>query len=354
MRSLVIALSGVLCFLSTNLTVAATCGPEALGTSRTLSIDPAKHTLINGTESGLGLEQGEVILTFDDGPLPGRTEAILDALKDQCVQATFFAVGTMAKAYPRIARRVVREGHTVAHHTHAHDRLTNFSLKKAAHLIQRGKEMVEKAAYPVGEIEQIPYFRYPYLARSKATDRLVQRAGMVALGANIDSLDWKSNTPDVVHDRIMRRLNKAGKGIILMHDIQSRTAKMLPRLLNSLKRGGYRVVHLVAPEGYQPPARTTDEPMLVAKAEPKKTTAPTGDILADVDDSDGEAIIAAALADAGLSAPLATRKPQPAGAAAITPKRQARSRPTRKKRRLKELAAVQVRWKLRSSQWIIR
>ena len=112
-----------------------------------------------------------------------------------------------------------------------------------------------------------PFFRYPYLAYNKRTDRLLSQKGLIAFGANIDALDWKRSSSSAVHNRIMRRLRKEGKGIILMHDIQGRTAKMLPRLLRTLKDEGYKVVHMVSKGTAVPES----EPILVASAQTVET-----------------------------------------------------------------------------------
>ena len=243
-------LFGIGLVLSFTSAAIARCAPDALGTSRVLEIDPKKHTTINGKEASLGLKHKEVILTFDDGPIKGNTSRILKSLKEECVKATFFYVGTMARAYPTLVRKVVREGHTLAHHTHAHNRLPNYSSKQIENLIDRGVSRLQKIAYDDASSEpRIPFFRYPYLARSKRTDRLLKKKGLIAFGANIDALDWKKNTPKQIHNRIMGKLRKQGRGIILMHDIQTRTAKMLPLLLRSLAAEGYRVVHIVAKKG---------------------------------------------------------------------------------------------------------
>ncbi len=241
--------------------VSAKCGPEALGTSRTIMLDPKKHRALTGKEASLGLRHKEVILTFDDGPIAGKTSRILKSLKKECVKATFFYVGTMARAYPKLVRKVVNQGHTLAHHTHSHNRLPNYSSAKASSLIDKGVSRLQKIAYSdPSTTPRTPFFRYPYLARSKRTDRMLAKKGMIAFGANIDSLDWKQKSPKQVHNRIMRRLRKEGRGIILMHDIQSRTAKMLPDLLRSLKSEGYRVVHMV-PKLRKTPA---SKPVVVA------------------------------------------------------------------------------------------
>ena len=246
----------------------ARCAPDALGTSRTIQIDPAKHRTINGKEASLGLRKKEVILTFDDGPIKGKTSRILKSLKEECVKATFFYVGTMARAYPTLVRRVVREGHTLAHHTHSHNRLPNYSSKKVSKLIDQGVSRLQKIAYNDASTEpRIPFFRYPYLARNKRTDRLLAKKGLIAFGSNIDALDWKKNTPKQIHDRIMGKLRKDGRGIILMHDIHSRTARMLPDLLDTLKEEGYKVVHIVAKKT----KKTKPAPMVVASVDHTKS-----------------------------------------------------------------------------------
>ena len=101
---------------------AATCpsNPEALGTSRVLTINPSEFTLL-GTidyEQTLPLKDHEVVITFDDGPLPPYTDIILDTLASQCVKATYFLVGQMAHAYPSVVRRIYNEGHTIGSDIH--------------------------------------------------------------------------------------------------------------------------------------------------------------------------------------------------------------------------------------------
>ncbi|MEL6744858.1 MAG: polysaccharide deacetylase family protein [Pseudomonadota bacterium] len=242
----------------------AACGPDRLGTARTITLDPAKTRYVSGKERALGLRNKEVILTFDDGPIAGNTSRVLKALRDECVKATFFYVGRMARAYPSLVRRVVREGHTLAHHTAAHNRLPEYSTAKVSKLVGRGIRTVERIAYGKASAKpRTPFFRYPYLARNKRTDKVLRKYGLIDFNANIDSLDWKRDSPSVVHDRIMRRLKREGRGIILMHDIQTRTAKMLPRLLRSLKAGGYKVVHVV------PANRPTNRPSVGSPSEEK-------------------------------------------------------------------------------------
>ena len=245
---------------------------DCLGTSRTIRVDANEARFYNGLERSLGLRDKEVILTFDDGPVPGKTTRILDALRDECARATFFMSGRMAKAYPTIAQRVLREGHTVAGHTFDHANLVKSSTASAASNIDRGNAAI-KAATGMGSVE---FFRYPYLAKNARTDRIVARKGLIAFGANIDSKDYFKVAPAAVRERTMARLRRQGRGIILMHDIHTRTASMLPGLLDQLKAEGYRIVHMVP--GRSAPASgssATEAPVVnasvVARAKPERT-----------------------------------------------------------------------------------
>src|SRR5262249_60984755 len=83
-----------------------TGNPDALGTSRPIVVDPLEHPRLGGMQyrESLPLEDHEVVLTFDDGPLPPRTNHVLDTLASECVKATFFLVGKMATTYPDVVR----------------------------------------------------------------------------------------------------------------------------------------------------------------------------------------------------------------------------------------------------------
>jgi peptidoglycan-N-acetylglucosamine deacetylase len=107
--------------LAVGAAAAAECpgNPDALGTSRTIVVDPLEHPRLGVMQyrESLPLEDHEVVLTFDDGPLPPRTNHILDILASECVKATFFLVGRMATTYPDVARKVAAAGHTIGTHS---------------------------------------------------------------------------------------------------------------------------------------------------------------------------------------------------------------------------------------------
>lgn len=222
-----------------------TCtNPDALGVGRTVQIDTT-----GGPGFGMDhykaydfLADKEVVLTFDDGPQARTTPAILDALDAECTKALFFSLGKMALGLPDIIRDVARRGHTVGTHTWSHQDLRKKSDQDAKDEIEKGISAVHRAVG--GPIA--PFFRYPYLRDSPATLAYLASRNIAMFSTDLDSFDFKRQTAEKLVESIMKKVEKRGKGIILMHDIQPHTAKAMPALLAALKKGGYKVVHITA------------------------------------------------------------------------------------------------------------
>jgi peptidoglycan/xylan/chitin deacetylase (PgdA/CDA1 family) len=233
--------------------LAQTCpgNADALGTARVLAVD-AKTTPRVGRKqfpATLPLAAKELVLTFDDGPWPTTTPKVLDALKHECVQATFFLLGRNAEAYPRIAKRELAEGHSQGHHTFSHPLLSHMVLAKAQAEIDRGIAADEYAVYGVKRSEPTtPFFRFPGFVSSRILLSYLRDRGMVVFGADIWASDWLTMAPEEELSQVLTRIDKAGRGIVLLHDTKAQTAKMLPGLLRELKRRGYRIVHVVSPK----------------------------------------------------------------------------------------------------------
>ncbi|ORE98466.1 polysaccharide deacetylase [Aurantimonas sp. 22II-16-19i] len=204
----------------------------------------AGRTIAVARYSDIALRDKEVVLTFDDGPMPGKTHKILEALSDHGVGATFLMVGQMAKAYPKIAQEVAQAGHTIGTHTYRHPNLRTMSDAAAMAEIRKGELSVADALRPIG-MRPAPFFRFPYLADTQQLRHDLASEGIVAIDVDIDSKDYFRDAPATVRDRTLRALEKHGRGIILMHDIQNRTAAMLPGFLAELQKRGYKVVRLV-------------------------------------------------------------------------------------------------------------
>lgn len=253
-RIFVIALAAALLPLAA---AAQTCtgNPDALGTARTLTVDVKSTPRVGRKQfpATLPLADKELVLTFDDGPWPATTSKVLDALKHECVQATFFLLGRNAADYPAIAKRELAEGHSLGHHSFSHPLLSHMSLERAQAEIDRGIAADETAVYGVKRTEPAtPFFRFPGFAASPALLDEVNGRGMVVFGADVWASDWLPMGPEQELHLILGRIDKVGRGIVLLHDTKRQTAQMLPAFLRELKRRGYRIVHVVPAKNATP------------------------------------------------------------------------------------------------------
>ncbi len=217
--------------------------PNALGVSRIVEIDTA-------TGPGFGFEHfkaydflrdKEVVLTFDDGPWPGNTAAVLRALADHCTKALFFSIGKHAGYYPEILKQVVAGGHTVGSHTWSHKDLSRMTTEEATAEIEKGFAAVSIA---MGNKPIAPFFRFPALRHPPELVKYLADRHVAMFSTDLDSFDFKMRKPDQVVKSVMTRLEKRGKGIVLMHDFQHATAEAAPELLAQLKAAGYKVVQI--------------------------------------------------------------------------------------------------------------
>ena len=246
--------------------------PDALGTSRTLVVDPREHPRIGAMQYAetLPLADGEVVLTFDDGPLPKYSNRILEILASQCVKATFFLVGRQAQANPEGVRKVRNAGHTVATHTQNHPTgMHHLPIERVQQEIDEGIASVSAA---LGDgTAPAPFFRVPGLARSEAIEEHAASKGAQVWSADFPADDWRHVSSARVYELAMQRLEAKGKGILLLHDIQARTVAALPKILHELKARGYRIVHVVPATAER--AATPTEPQQWRRHPPSENVA---------------------------------------------------------------------------------
>jgi peptidoglycan-N-acetylglucosamine deacetylase len=265
---------GLLAFITAQTASAADCPghPNALGTSRTLVVDPRQHSRIGTMQYAetLPLRDHEVVLTFDDGPLPHNSNQVLDILASQCVKATFFIIGRMAQAAPEGVRKLRDAGHSIGTHTQNHPSSMNrMSIERARQEIDEGIASVKTA---LGDDTTLsPFFRIPGLSRTEAVEDYVASQGIQIWSADFPADDWHHISSSRVYDIAMKRLEAKGKGILLLHDIQARTVAALPRILRELKARGYRIVHVVPATPEQP--ATPTEPQQWQLHPPSETVA---------------------------------------------------------------------------------
>jgi peptidoglycan/xylan/chitin deacetylase (PgdA/CDA1 family) len=266
--------------------------PNGLGVARTVEIDTTGGP-------GFGFEHfkqhdflrpGEVVLTFDDGPWLNNTPAVLAALNNHCVKATFFPIGKHATYYPEILKQVAAAGNSIGSHTWGHVDLA----KKIADMTKADATDAGKAkAFDEAKMEielgisavraavgdaTTPFFRFPALRHPPELVTYLGNRGVAIFSTDFDSFDFKMRKADQVVRSVMERLKKHGKGIILMHDFQHPTAEAIPTILDQLKLNGYKVVHMRA----KAPLKSLPEydAMLVKEQKlPTVSSRPTNDIV---------------------------------------------------------------------------
>jgi peptidoglycan/xylan/chitin deacetylase (PgdA/CDA1 family) len=234
--------------------------PDALGTSRTLVVDPREHPRIGGMQypETLPLRDHEVVLTFDDGPLPPHSLQVLDILARECVKATFFTIGSMAHAYPQDLRRVLAAGHSIGTHSQTHPLSMNrMPIERARKEIDDG---IASATAALGDPAAVaPFMRIPGLLRAKDVEDYLASKGIQVWSADFPADDWRHISADRVYQLAISRIEAKGKGILLLHDIQARTVAALPRILRTLKERGYRIVHVVPATPDRPKTPTSPQ-----------------------------------------------------------------------------------------------
>jgi peptidoglycan/xylan/chitin deacetylase (PgdA/CDA1 family) len=176
----------------------------------------------------------KVALAFDDGPFV-YTNGILDTLAAYNAKATFFLVGIQVEKFPKIAARIVAEGHQVGNHSYSHKLLTEID-RTALHL------QIDKAMNVIYETVQVlpTVFRPPYRGYNDEILEYVNSAGMTLVLWDVDPKDWGTSSASLVKERIMSHI-RAGS-IITLHDLSKGTRGGLASLIESLQADGYQLV----------------------------------------------------------------------------------------------------------------
>ncbi|MEU0384617.1 polysaccharide deacetylase family protein [Streptomyces chartreusis] len=184
-----------------------------------------------------------MVLTFDDGPDPRYTPAILDTLAEYDVRAMFFVCGEMVADNKVLLARMADEGHVVGNHTWSHPLLTRLTRRQIRSQMERTCDVIEEA---YGERPE--WFRAPYGAWNRAAFQLGAELGMEPLAWTVDTLDWTTPGTRSIVDRVE---NGAAPGVVVLsHDAggdRSQSVRALRRYLPELLDSGY---HVTVPRRY--------------------------------------------------------------------------------------------------------
>ena len=190
-----------------------------------------------------------VALTFDDGPHPEGTRAILEGLEEARAPATFFLVGEQVERYPELAAAIVAGGHQIGIHCHRHRNLMRLTPRQVADDLRRAAEVIATAA----GVEP-RYYRPPYGVLTTPALLLARAHGWQTVLWRREGADWEVRaTPRSIADRILRHV--APGDVLLLHDADHysslgswrRTRGALDVIFAELGRLGLRPAQLEAP-----------------------------------------------------------------------------------------------------------
>jgi peptidoglycan-N-acetylglucosamine deacetylase len=204
--------------------------------------------LFGRVEHRLRGEEPAVALTFDDGPNPEATPAILDALGAEGIRATFFVLGRHAERWPEIVARAAREGHVIGNHGYHHRKLTWRSPTYVRADITLGTEAIERAG-----AQRPTLFRAPHGHRNPWVTPIARAAGQRTVGWSLGVWDTSLPGARVIADRVMRG-TRAGS-IVLLHDgdgydpsgDRMQTATAMPTILRGLRERGFSFATVGSP-----------------------------------------------------------------------------------------------------------
>ncbi len=204
------------------------------------------RTVVSAPEDAVFVRSGPakgaklVALTFDDGPEPGQTDAVLNLLRDNNVKATFFVLGDRTGRHPELVKRAADEGHQIANHSFSHKNFAKESEKEIRRQIVVGQRRIRNA---VGGDELTPWIRPPYGRTNARAWKVLKAEKQRVVMWDVDPQDWRRPGTAKIANRVISNVEPGS--IVLLHDGGSnrqQTISALPKIIRVLKQRGYEFV----------------------------------------------------------------------------------------------------------------
>lgn len=180
----------------------------------------------------------EIVISFDDGPLPQYTSDILGILKANEVPACFFCIGKRVLENADLIKQIHQQGHIIGNHSFSHNNL--FDLWPSKKMLADMRKMDEAVFAAIGLRPKL--FRPPYGVMNPNLKKAIKQGRYIPIGWNMRSFDTMAKDPQVLLKKLIAAL-KPGT-IYLFHDSMQVTAAVLPEFLKEVKTRGYKVQSL--------------------------------------------------------------------------------------------------------------
>lgn len=186
-----------------------------------------------------------VALTYDDGPNPPHTQALLELLHEEDVKATFFLKGRNVEAFPQEVRNMVYLGHEIANHSYSHRRMISFSRDRMLREVEKTNAVIREVLEYEPEL-----FRPPYGLQGPGLKRALEELGMTSIIMSAHGSDWEVTDPEKIAEAVLSDVTPGA--IILLHDghgdvddpsVQDSRAPTVAAtriIIETLKAQGYR------------------------------------------------------------------------------------------------------------------
>lgn len=205
---------------------------STLGPSQELILDTESNPIVTDGN----LPEKTIVLTFDDGPHPTRTPALLSILAAENLTVQFFLVGQNTLKHRAAVALTAAGGHEIGCHSFTHADLRKLPLAKAVEEIESGFSAIATVLN-----QTATFFRYPYGARTADLKDYLIRTYTPEFFWNVDSMDWKYKDPEFLLYFALKEVEYEGRGVMLFHDIQPQTIAVMPAFLAGLKQNGYKI-----------------------------------------------------------------------------------------------------------------